>query len=214
MSNKAQVQAVSYVLVLGIILATVSATYFWGLPLLQKGEATSKLESARNTAIEIADTLNDVATTGSQKTLTFNLYGMVKIDPNDNSIYYIIRSQKSPYALNVWIPLGSDEPHGVKGTEWENSTAVLGQDPPATVLVRAERYGSEYVILYRIAFRELYDLDSGESYYYNLTAGGNTQVTAGRATLTLTKGEPTRSGSNSLGGKRINVPIYAGVNSG
>ncbi len=39
-AHKAQIQAVSYVLVLGVILATVSATYFWGLPLLQKGEAT------------------------------------------------------------------------------------------------------------------------------------------------------------------------------
>ena len=213
-AHKAQIQAVSYVLVLGVILATVSATYFWGLPLLQKGEATSKLESAKASAMEIQKTLNEVIKTGGQKSITITSYGMIIIKPDENAIDYIIRSKKSPYATNIWIPLGSEVPHGVKGTPWENSTAFLGHDQPAVVMVKVEPAQGEYIIIYRVALRKLYDLDTGDAYYYNLTAGGNTMAMPGNVILTLSAGSATRTGKPSvLGGEVINIPVYASIGS-
>ena len=49
---KAQTPVISYLLVLGIVLTSASAAYFWGVPLLHKGEASSRIEDAKNTINE------------------------------------------------------------------------------------------------------------------------------------------------------------------
>ncbi len=211
LSRKAQSPAISYVIVLGIVVASVSAAYLWGVPLLKKGEASSKVEMAKNTMLQIKKEVDSVISGGGQKRIVVDSYGTIEISENDNSIYYYLQVKRAPYALNVWIPLTSKEMFGVVGTAGENDTALLGIEEPSVLLVRVEKSGEGYVVSYRLALRELDDSNTAEGYLSKFVVEGNSKVEKGRHTLIIRKGNSIREGNSRLNGELIIQPIYVSI---
>jgi hypothetical protein len=212
MNGKAQSPVLSYVLILGIVLASVSAAYLWGVPLLKKGEASSKVELAKNSMIQLKREVDSVISGGGQASFSINSYGTIMVSEEDNSIYYSLYVQRAPYALDVWIPLTSNEMFGVVGTEEENSTALLGLEEPSVLLVRVEKAGEGYLVTYRLALRELDDSNTAEGYLNKFTPVGNARVEQGRHAIVIRKGESTRGGVSKLKGELITQPIYVSIN--
>ncbi len=208
MNRKAQSPVLSYVLILGIVMASVSAAYLWGVPLLKKGEASSKVELAKNSMIQLKREVDAVITGGGQRSFGMEIYGIMAVSEEDNSLYYSLYVERAPYALNVWIPLTSNNMFGVKGTSEENSTALLGTDEPSVLLVKVERAGEGYVVTYRLALRELDDSETGDGYLNKFIPLGNARAEQGRYTVILRKGDSMRGGQSKLNGTLITLPIY------
>ena len=208
---KAQSPVLSYVIVLGIVMASVSAAYLWGVPLLKKGESTSKVELAKNSMLQLKKELDSVISGGGQTSFVIDSYGVVEVSEKDNSIYYYLHARRSPYALGVWIPLTSNEMFGVSSTEEENSAALLGVEEPSVLLVRVEKTGDGYLVIYRLALRELDDSETGQGYLNQFMPAGNSRAEQGRYTILIRKGESTRGGVSKLGGELITRPIYVSV---
>ena len=211
MKLKAQTPVLSYVLVLGIVMASVSAAYLWGVPLLKKGEASSKVELAKNSMLQLKKEVDAVVTGGGQRSITMDLYGLMFVSEPDNSVYYSLYTERAPYTLNVWIPLTASNMFGVNGTQEENSTALLGMDEPSVLLVRVERAGDGFLVTYRLALRELDDSETATGYLNQFMPMGNDRAEQGRHTLTIRKGDSKREGISKLRGTRILTPIYVGI---
>ncbi len=208
--KKGQTPVISYLLVLGVLLSTVSVAYLWGVPLLKKGSVNSKISDAEQTMLQINNVLENVISNGGEGSITFVSYGRVKISGKDNSVYYILRSEKTPYATNVWIPLTTDNTFGVNGTEEANSKAILGINTPSLVMVRTEPIGNgEYLIIFRLALRNLID-QQGNIYKYELIPQGTTSVETGQHKIIFRKGDVKKSIDN--GGVVVyTIPIYATI---
>jgi len=204
---KGQTPVLSYLLVLGVLMSSVSVAYLWGVPLLKKGSVNSKISDAQQTMLQMNNALENVISNGGESSTTFVSYGRVKITSEDNSVYYVLRTEKTPYATNVWIPLTTDNTFSVPGTEEANSKAILGINTPSLVLVRAEPIGNgEFFIIFRLALRNLID-QQGNIYKYELIPQGTTSVENGQHKIIFRKGSVKKTIEN--GTVVYTIPIYA-----
>jgi hypothetical protein len=139
------------------------------------------------------------------------VYGTIMVSEKDNSLYYSLYVERAPYALNVWIPLTSNNMFGVVGTDAENSTALLGTDEPSVLLVKVEKVGEGYVVTYRLALRELDDSETGNGYLNQFMPMGNSRAEQGRHTIVLRRGDSVRGGVSKLNGTLITLPVYVTI---
>ena len=68
--RKAQSQVLSIILISGILVAVIGATYMWGVPLIEKGRTSSDNEIAESFMLLLKEKVDDVAETGEQRTLS------------------------------------------------------------------------------------------------------------------------------------------------
>jgi hypothetical protein len=88
--HKAQVQAVSMVLVAGIILVLAGSAYFWGKPLIDKRTTVTDASTAKAFMIELDRQITEVSRSGGTKTVTIPLISGASLEVNEanNEIIY------------------------------------------------------------------------------------------------------------------------------
>ncbi len=102
--HKAQSQVLSIILISGILVTVVGATYMWGVPLIEKGRTSSDNELAESFMILLKEKVDDVAETGEQRTLSVELTGDLELR-DDNSLTYTIVTRGLNIATTAWVPL-------------------------------------------------------------------------------------------------------------
>ncbi len=103
----AQTQAVSMILVSGIVLAMVAVTYNWGAPMIEKSQTNSKMIQAQEVMSMIKQRINDAAMSGEQKSLRVNLDGTLEIAPLKNSVIYSVTTEGLGIGSMSYISLDS-----------------------------------------------------------------------------------------------------------
>ncbi len=68
--RKAQVQAISVVLIAGIVIALAGAAYFWGKPMIEKRATMTDVSTAKSFVLELDERIVDVARNGGDKSVT------------------------------------------------------------------------------------------------------------------------------------------------
>ncbi len=211
-NRKAQAEVISALLIVGITVAAVSVAYLWGVPIIQKGQSTSQIREAEALMTDIENAIADVVQNGGQRSIDLKLQGFFEISEDDNSIKYSIISKKAGVARTEWVPLNDDETFGVSGTNQSQNIPIYGTDKDGVIMAKASQLEDSYAVDYRLAYRELDDLNNKEGHLTVISAVGNNKASEGEVKLSISR-EPQAVSPvpSKLGGKLILTKVLITV---
>lgn len=141
---KGQTQAISLVLISGILIGVVSSVYFWGLPLIQKNRDISLLENSEQMVKSLNEKVKNVANNGGRDKITITGPGIMRFDPAEGGLFtYTLDTDGTVYATNAEIPLGRNFCSSQSG-EW-------GKKDSEVICVKSigeSRYTTTYSLRY------------------------------------------------------------------
>jgi hypothetical protein len=142
---KAVAEALSAVVMTGILIGIVGSVYLWGLPLIQKNQDISVLEASERFMNELATKIKSMAKSPGRETITINIPGIVSFDGSKFSL--TVETAGTIYSTEGTIPLG------------ENSCApdegVWGVNDHATLCVSSTRLDKKFETIYTLKFIQL-----------------------------------------------------------
>ncbi len=145
--SKGQQQAVSAVLITGILIGVVASVYYWGVPIIQKSQDRYTLEKSEEFMAKLNERITEIANNGGRDRVTINVPGILSI--NDGKLSFVIETQGTIYSGDAWISLtrsGCDP--DVKG--------IWGTDSPQILCVRSDKAGeAKYITTHMLTYREL-----------------------------------------------------------
>jgi hypothetical protein len=150
--KKAQTQAMSLVIITGIIISLVSAAYIWGKPLIEKRTTMSEFNTIQDFILELNDKIIDIANSGSGKYTIDIPFGSIRALPRNptkpemgNSlIFEHIITQ--PIVLNATIPIK---------TSSLRENATYGQAKPRMITMSVYPGDTAYDMQLNLHYREL-----------------------------------------------------------
>jgi hypothetical protein len=153
---KGQTQAVTAVMITGIMVGTLAAVYVWGTPLLEKRESQTQVEQVENDVIGLKEEIGSVSNAGenSGSEVTIRLEdGRVQVNEDENYIEVTSFADTSRYPQGTWRLLDGNNLQGLSFAS--GGYGIIGQDSAGVVAVRST--GDSGRIRYRIEFRNLLD---------------------------------------------------------
>ncbi len=148
--RKGQVQAISLVLITGIVMSLAGAAYFWGKPLIEKRSSITDIATAESFMLQLNDEILDVARNKGEKTLNIPPVpgAVMSINETENGIIFQFLSSQPMLKLgdeSMPIPIETDhiEPIGSYG------------ESPRTITLESSSYESQFMMTIRLAYREL-----------------------------------------------------------
>ena len=120
---KGQQQALSAILITGVLMGVVGSVYFWGLPLIQKNKDISVLENSEGFMLNLNNKIKNIANHGGRETMEVTVPGIIEFD-GDN-ITLEIETTGSIYAENAPISLSKNGCSRTDGTWGVHNPEVL-----------------------------------------------------------------------------------------
>ncbi len=143
---KGAAEALSAILVTGILISVVGSVYFWGLPLIQKNKDIATLESAEKFMLNLDNKIKSISNSGGRGEVKINVPGILAFD--GNALILVIETQGTQYAKNAMIPLGKND--------CNVETGVWGSDEPDTFCVYSQEMSeNEFNTTYILGFIQL-----------------------------------------------------------
>ena len=146
-SLKGQQQALSVILITGILIGVVGSVYLWGLPLIQKNRDISQQQNAENFMKNVAERFRFVANHAGRERLSIAVPGNVVFDPATKTLELTVETQGTTYETDTWIQL-SKNGCTIQNGRW-------GVDEPETLCVKSAKVGDTYITVYRLSFVQL-----------------------------------------------------------
>ena len=182
---KGQTQAVTAVLITGILVGTISAVYIWGTPLLEKREGQAELNQIENDVVSLSNSIESVGNSGSGAASESNIRigeGEVYVNETGNYIEITTFSDRSPYPLEAWRIIDGSNLQGL--TIGAGDYGIQGQDSAGVVAARSDDGGQEDRIIFRVEFRNLFDSSTEEMEYLDLQVPGS-DTTTGQTSISI-----------------------------
>ena len=148
MAFKGQHEAVSAVLISGILIGMVGSVYFWGLPLIQKSRAATVLENSESLMFLLDQKIKNVASVGGRENIRLADAGFLRIA--NGKVLYEVMTDGTIYAVNSNIPLG-------KTLNCDSSKAGLfGKDESSIICIYSNQLSSsQYENTYTLSYRNM-----------------------------------------------------------
>lgn len=199
-----QTQAVTAVMMTGIIVAGVVSVYVWGVPLVEKRQERAELESLESTIFEVENAIDRVSSNGKGFSNDIELEienGDIKINSSADYIDIEAVAPEINYPLQ-WKLLRGENKQGL--SIGSGDYAVKGEHEAGVVAVkRISETGS--LVKYRIEYRNM-NTSTATGYELrkvDLKASGALDA-GGKSTLRLTnKGEARDEDFELSSGARI-----------
>ncbi|KHO47582.1 MAG: hypothetical protein QT00_C0002G0236 [archaeon GW2011_AR5] len=156
--SKGQQEALSAVLISGILIGVVGSVYFWGVPLIQKNKDISLLETSEAFMRQLDEKIRSVANNGGRDQIIIPVPGIVsfenvgtELDPQ-MEIKLTIETEGTIYATDAEIPLGRNTLSTLEQSGGE-FYGTWGIDDPVlfnvkSVKLRENNYRNEYTLTY------------------------------------------------------------------
>lgn len=195
---KGVAEALSAVIMTGVLIGVVGSIYFWGLPLIQKNKDISTLYSAERFMNELSAKITDVANSPGRQKLTINVPGILNFDGTQFQL--TVRTDGTIYSTEGVIPLGRNECSPDKG--------VWGIQDYATVCSSSKKADDKFDTVYTLKFIQL-DTNPGID-SFKIAFSGRPNIGGEKRVVTLENTGTTES----AGARRIitaNVAIDIGV---
>ena len=168
--SKGQQEALSAVLISGILIGVVGSVYFWGVPLIQKNKDISLLESSEAFMRQLDEKIRSVANNGGRDSIVISVPGIVSFD--GETIRLTIETQGTIYATDAEIPLGRNS----ASTLTQRGGALYGSwgvDDPVLFNVKSIKMGeNDYRNEYTLTYIELRNSKSLRDFRIDLTGSG------------------------------------------
>lgn len=168
--KKGQQEALSAVLISGILIGVVGSVYFWGVPLIQKNKDISLLETSESFMRQLDENVRSVANNGGRNSIVVPIPGIVTFD--GEVIKLTIETQGTIYAPDAEIPLGKNT-LGSLSQSGGNYYGVWGVDEPVLFNVKSIKMGEDtYRNEYTLDYLELRNSRSLRDFKIDLTGSG------------------------------------------
>jgi hypothetical protein len=183
-NRKAQSEAITLVLVTGIIIALVGSAYMWGKPMIDKRSIVTQFASATKFMEDLNAKIVNMAGTCSfegacEETLSLPVPGGITLDEATNSLIYT-------FPVTQPLILGGGE---VLFNTADNNTVARYGETPGVISLRGERDGSgNYNLIFRLRYRELDSQEPWKGYKIQLVRSG--QITTGASKILLSYAGP------------------------
>ncbi|WP_414838166.1 hypothetical protein ACK3SF_02080 [Candidatus Nanosalina sp. VS9-1] len=209
LSRKAQIQAVTVVLLTGLTVGVASVVYVWGEPILDKRESQVGLDSVEQDVLTLREEILRVSEAGEGAAANVEMDGgesdfdieMIRVEDSIDYIDIVVDASESEYPDGRWTLLKGDNQRNLSISN-TGDYVLEGEDEQSVLLVRPQ----SSVITYRIEFRNIYsenaegapvekidlisrggDVSSGGAEVYVTNTG--TEVDTGEDGLTLSSGQ-------------------------
>ena len=172
---KGQQEALSAVLISGIMIGVVGSVYFWGVPLIQKNKDNSLLETSESFMSDLDAKIKFVANNGGRDSVVINVPAIVRFD--GQSVELSIDTEGTIYAANAEIPLGRSSTSSLKQDTTVSPPVyygVWGIDDPVLFNVKSTEVSEgRYNTRYRLQYIELRNDKTTKDYKIALTGSGS-----------------------------------------
>ncbi len=140
--SKGQQEALSAVLISGILIGVVGSVYFWGIPLIQKNKDIALLESSEAFMRQLDEKIKSVANNGGRDQIVISVPSLVSFD--GQTIKLSMETEGTIYATDAEIPLGRTS---------LKPSYVWGVDGPVLFMVKSVKltennYKTDYTLEY------------------------------------------------------------------
>lgn len=143
--GKSQADIISVLLIIIIALGLFSTAYFWGLPLIQRTQDTTKLDRIdkyfdRNNVNSLPKKIEQIANNGGEDIFNTDADGLWILSPYEegeesNYIEFTFDNKYNKSAVGAgWVPDLCKE-----------SIGLLGSDSPSVVCKKTEKIGRAHV---------------------------------------------------------------------
>ncbi|MDI6721883.1 MAG: hypothetical protein QMD85_05795 [Candidatus Aenigmarchaeota archaeon] len=122
---KGQQQAISLIIISGILISIVSSVYYWGVPLIQKNMDIALLEDSEQLIRALNDKIKSVANNGGREKVAIIGPGILRFEPVDGAFFYTVKSDGTIYATNAEIPIGRNACSAQSGEWGKKDSEVL-----------------------------------------------------------------------------------------
>ncbi len=153
---KGQQEAVSVILITGILIGVVGSVYFWGLPLIQKNKDISVLKDSERFMFDLNEKIKSVANSGGREQIRIDVPGILVFDPLDGSLRFRVDTKGTIYDTGAPIPLSRNDCSKTLG-EW-------GADEPGTLCVESKGETEKFFNTYSLKYIELRHPTRQDSY--------------------------------------------------
>ncbi len=168
--RKAQVQAISLVLITGIVMSLAGAAYFWGKPLIEKRSAITDIATAESFIMQLNGEILDVARNRGEKALNIPAIpgAYLFVNESENGITFQFLSNQPMLAIgdkSVPIPIETEhiEPNGTYG------------ESPRIITLESKPYETQFLFTLKLTYRELHaNVVPKKGYKIVVESGGKT----------------------------------------
>jgi|GEM_PF-444421 len=188
MERKAQVQAITVVLLTGLTVGVASVVYVWGEPILDKRDAEIGLDAVEQDVLTLREEIIRISEAeGATSSVDIGSedsdYGIEQIRVNENYDYIdiVVDSTESPYPRGQWTLLRGQNERNLSISR-TGDYVLEGEDEQSVLLVRPQ----SSVITYRVEFRNLYSENADDSPVRKIdliSSGGD--ITSGASSIYL-----------------------------
>jgi hypothetical protein len=205
---KGQVNAISIILVTGILVSLVGTAYFWGIPLIEKRSTITQFTTAEGFMKKLDNRIVEIANSNSgQETLDIPFGGItvVPYQPGEDSNYIIFE-----FVVNQPLVLNSSIIYLEEATfeDVTSDVGVFGVSSPGLISMQSEPIGGQYKMIIKLQYREL-DSDKPKKGYKIVLNGikkrGNSKISLSYDRREVLEGQASNGGDLIL--TYINVEV-------
>ena len=149
--KKAQSQAMSIVIITGIVIGLVSIAYLWGKPLIEKRSTVAEFSSIESFILELDKKIISIANSGSGSAtinIPFGQVGVKGFDEIDsiNNTFIFQHSIPQPIVLGAIIPIKTSNLQDV---------ATYGEAQPRIITLEVQPLDDAFILDMKMKYREL-----------------------------------------------------------
>lgn len=156
--NKGQIQAVTAVMLTGLMVGTVSIVYIWGSPALEKSSAEAEFQVIEQRILDLKQEIERVSQGGEGSQAQFELgiddsqfdVGRIEVNEDDNYIDIIIQTDHARYPPERWTMIEGSNRQNLSISSGDYG--IEGEDEPGVLMVRPE----SSIVVYRLEFRNMF----------------------------------------------------------
>lgn len=181
---KGQTQAVTAVMITGIVMGGIGTAYLWGVPMLEKRQVEQDVTSTEEDVLTLRDEIESVSQKGSGASSSVTIDAdSITVNPEDEYIQITNQLDQSAEQGFTWSLL--------KGSSFQNlsigagSYGIQGDDLPGVVAFQSIAGESSSEITYRVEFRNMCSESTGELSKVDLQASDQPRA-SGSTTVTIT----------------------------
>lgn len=149
---KGQSEALSIILITGIIISMIGAAYLWGAPLIEKRSSVTELSIAEDFITELNSKIVEIANSGGGEATLKIPKGKMTIVP-----YNYSTDENNSLLLDFFVTQQMVFPNTVVYVRTNNiePVATYGESEPRIMTLESEPFGDSYRMTLRSFYREL-----------------------------------------------------------
>jgi hypothetical protein len=189
---KGQTQAVTAVMITGIVMGGIGTAYFWGVPMVEKRQVEQEITSTEESVLDLSEEIVSLSEQGSGAASTITVDAdSITVDTKNEYIQVTKQFDRAAEQGFTWSLL--------RGSSFQNLSigagayAIQGEDLPGVVAFQSISGEGSSEVTYRIEFRNMCSSSTGEISKIDLQTDGQIRASGTTEIRISNNGEETEN---------------------